>query len=188
MNNFKISAVLPPETESKVIQLVKEIKSTLDFLVNLDSESRVRLAKLSRGRVDFLDRSMVEAKTYPGFLPSYITLEEFSKSMELKDSLHRIRAEISSLAEQISDTILVVESEAYESARLYYNSVKAAARCGKEGAERIAKELAFYYKRTRSSKSNSKNNSNTDSTTPTTTGKSKLDTPNAPAAATTSNT
>jgi hypothetical protein len=187
MNNFKISAVLTPETESKVIQLVKDIKTTLDFLVNLDSESRVRLAKLSRGRVDFLDRSMVEAKTYPGFLPSYITLEEFSKSMELKDSLHRIRAKISSLAEQTNDTILVVESEAYESARLYYNSVKAAAQSGKEGAERIAKELAFYYKRTHS-KSSSKNNSNTDSTTPTTTGKSKLDTPNAPPASTTSNT
>jgi hypothetical protein len=187
MNNFKISAVLTPETESKVIQLVKDIKSALDFLVNLDSESRIRLAKLSRGCVDFLDRSMVEAKTYPGFLPSYLTLEEFSKSMELKDGLHRIQAELSSLAEQTSDTILVVESEAYESARLYYNSVKAAAQSGKEGAERIAKELAFYYKRPRS-KSNSQNTDNTDSKTPTTTGKAKLDTPNAPAASTTSNT
>jgi len=187
MNNFKISTVLTPENESKAIQLIKDIKSTLDFLVNLDSESRVRLAKLSRGRVDFLDRSMVEAKAYPGFLPSYLTLEEFSKSMELKDGLHRIRAELSSLAEQTNDTILVVESEAYESARLYYNSVKAAAQSGKEGAERIAKELAFYYKRTHSSKSKSKNNSNTDSTTPTTTDKSKLDTPDAPADATTPN-
>ena len=40
-----------------------------------------------------------------------------------------------------------MESEAYTSARVFYKSVKAAAKEGTEDAERIAKDLAYHYKK-----------------------------------------
>ena len=64
----KISAVITQEQESQVIKLFKEARSVLDFLVNLTSIVWIRLAKLSRGRVDFVDTSLVEAKANPKYV------------------------------------------------------------------------------------------------------------------------
>jgi hypothetical protein len=46
---------------------------------------------------------------------------------------------------------------------LFYKSAKAAAKEGKEDAERIAKDLSYHYKKQRSSKTETEN---TDNTTP----------------------
>jgi hypothetical protein len=159
----KISAEIPQETENQIIQQIKDAKTALAFMVALSSEERVRLAKLSRGHVDFVDRSLIHAQANPQYLPSYVSLEEFAKDMELKNSLHRIRTELNALAQRINDTILVVESEAYQTARLFYKSVKAASKEGAEDAERISKDLSYHYKKKRSSKTET---DETDNTTP----------------------
>ena len=142
----QISAVVPHEKEQQVLQHIKDARANLDFLVNLNSDQRVRMAKLSRRRVDFVDSSLVHMKANPEYLPAYIDIEEFVKDVELKDCLHRILAELNAFAERMSDTVMQVESEAYRAARLYYKSVKAAAREGTEDAERIARALAYHHK------------------------------------------
>lgn len=142
----QISAEVPHEKELEVIQHIKDARASLDFLVNLNSDQRIRMSKLSRKRVDFVDTSLVYVKANPEYLPAYINMEEFVKDVELKDCLHRIMAELYAFAERVSDTTLQVESEAYRAARLYYKSVKAAAREGTEDAERIARALAYHHK------------------------------------------
>jgi len=57
-----------------------------------------------------------------------------------------------------------VGSEAYRSARLFYKTVKAAAQEGAEDAERIAKDIAYHFKKKTSSKNNTNNPDNTDNT------------------------
>lgn len=146
MKSNKVSAVIPQEKESKIIQSIKDAKASLDFMVNLTSEQRVRMAKLSRRRVDFVDSSLVYMQTNPEYLPAYIDAGEFVKDVELKNSLRRILAEHNAFGERLNDTILQVESEAYRTSRLYYKSVKAAASEGTEDAERIARALAYHHK------------------------------------------
>lgn len=160
----KISAEVAQEQETQAIQYVKDIKSLLPFLIGLNSEDRVKMAKLSRGHVDMVDRSLIHASSIPQYLPSYVSLEEFKKDVELKNCLHRIAAEINSLAEKVNDTLLLVESEAYQAARLFYKSVKAAAKEGAEDAERISKEIAYHYKKKTSPGDNTDNPENTDNT------------------------
>jgi hypothetical protein len=106
---------------------------------------------LSRKYVDFMDKGLLHAKAHPHYMPPFLSVDEFSKDVELKNCLHRILAEVDSFSERLSDTLLQVESESYNSARVFYKSVKAAAKEGAEDAERIAKELAYHYKK-RSSK------------------------------------
>jgi hypothetical protein len=156
----KISAEVPQEQETQVIQLVKEARTSLDFLVDLPSVERVRMAKLSRGRVDFLDQGLIHARANPHYFPGYVDLNEFAKDMELKNCLKRIHAEVNSFAERLKDTILLVESEAYTAARIFYKSVKAAAKEGGEDAERIAKDLAYHYKKQGPSKKETENPAN----------------------------
>jgi hypothetical protein len=57
-----------------------------------------------------------------------------------------------------------VGSEAYRSARLFYKTVKAAASEGAEDAERIAKDIAYHFKKKTTSDNNTDNPDNTDNT------------------------
>ena len=90
----RVNAVVPQEQEQQVIQHIKDARASLDFLVNLNSDQRVRMAKLSRKRVDFVDSSLVYMKANPEYLPAYIDVEEFVKDVDLKDCLHRILAAV----------------------------------------------------------------------------------------------
>ena len=70
MNLKKISAEIPQEQETQVLQYVKDIESHLPFLVDLNSKERIRLAKLSRGRVDMVDCSFIHSCHFnPGISP-----------------------------------------------------------------------------------------------------------------------
>ena len=159
----KISAVVSQEQESQVIKLIKQARSILSFLVNLTSIVRIRLAKLSRAHVGFVDTSLVEAKTHPKYLPSYFTLEEFSGEVELRDRLIRIRAELESFSQRVDDTILVVQAEVYRKSRLFYKSVKVAGKSGEADAERIAKNLSYHFKKLgKPGKSNNNNKGTND--------------------------
>lgn len=147
MDLNKISAELTQEQEAQIMKLIKEVKEALPFLVNLSSDERKRLAKLSRSRVDFVDTALVHIQAKPEYLPPYVSAEEFAKDVNLKNSMQRIQAEMDSLGERINDTIMLADSEAYRASRLFYKSIKAAAREGAEDAERIARELAYHYRK-----------------------------------------
>lgn len=152
MSLNKISAAVAPETEEGVIQRIKEARGLLSFLVDLTSKERIRMSKLSRRFVDFVDRGLLHAKANPQYVPLFISVEEFTKDVELRDSLLRMYAEANGLIERLRDTLLLVESEAYQTARVFYKSVKSAAKEGADGAEQIAKDLAYHYKKKRSEK------------------------------------
>ena len=160
----KISAEVPQEQETQALQYVKDIKSLLPFLIGLNMDERIRMAKLSRGRVVMVDRSLIHAVTTPGYLPAYTSAAEFKKDVDLRNCLHRIAVDVNSLADNINDTLLQVESEAYRTARLFYKSVKAVASEGAEDAERIAKDLSYHFKRKPTGENNTNNTNNTDNT------------------------
>ncbi|MCP5049441.1 MAG: hypothetical protein GY940_19885 [bacterium] len=152
-----ISVTVTPEDEASVVQHVVDIRGILSFLVNLSLEERIRRAKLSRSKVDFLDVSLIEIKSKPELAPSYVKVDEFIKDMDVRGVLHRVKAEVDGLAERLEDTILLVESEAYRQARLFYKSVKAAAQEGGEDAQRIAKKLGYHFKKQGSTKHSGEN-------------------------------
>jgi hypothetical protein len=142
----KISAVVPQEKEKKIIRNIEDSRASLDFLVELDSNQRVRMAKLSQSRVGFVDKSLLHMQNNPEYIPPYIELKEFAKDVALKDCLRRMLAKLNAFSERLNDTLLQVESEAYRTARLYYKSVKAAASEGMDDAVRIAHILSYYHK------------------------------------------
>jgi hypothetical protein len=63
-----LEAEIPQETESQVIQHIKEARTQLPFLVDLPIDERIRMAKLSRKFVDFVDRALSSEPRAP--LPS----------------------------------------------------------------------------------------------------------------------
>jgi hypothetical protein len=156
----KIDAEVTQETETQVIQGVRDVQSLLDFLIALPDDEKKRLAKSSGRYLEFIDRFRIHAGKFPNYL-QHITLEDFDKDKDARDSLRRISAELDSFNQYIKDTILVISSEMYQAARVYYKSVKAAAAEGDEDAERIAKDLYYSYMKKRSKDENDANNQET---------------------------
>ena len=153
MSLNKIDVEITQENEAQVIQHVKDGRALLDFLVGLSKKEKRRLSKLGSSYVDFVDRARVHAQKFPAYLPQRVTFEMFLRDINSCNSLQRISAEVKSLARDLEDTILLMKSEYYQTARLYYKAVKDAAAEGDKDAERIANDLSEHYMR-RTSDSN----------------------------------
>jgi hypothetical protein len=148
MQAEKLSEEISPDVEAQMIQSIKDMyEQQMPFLKDLAVKERRRMAKLSPRYADFVDTGFRHAQTSPRFLPNFITLEEFTKDMNLRAGLRRIHEEVRILEKRLRDTIMVVDSEAYQSARLFYKSVKAAALEKEKSAEMIAKDLAYHHKK-----------------------------------------
>ena len=152
MSTNKVSAEIPQETENVIMQHIADVTAQLPWLVSLHTAERLRLVKMGHKYVDFVDTSLIRAQSHGKYLTNASTLEEFTKDVNLRDRLNRLYEEWNTLGQKIKDTILLVESEAYQAARLYYKSVKAYAQEGDPEAEQIAKELARYHKKKRPEK------------------------------------
>jgi hypothetical protein len=146
----KISVELTQENEDNVLQTLQGVSDMLPFLQELTREERIEIPKLGRRRVDFMERGLRYAKTNPRIVPGYLDVAEFEKDVTLRNQLYRILDQTHKLAKKLKDSIMVVESEAYDAARTFYMYAKGAAQKGEEGAEAIARDLYFHYKRTRS--------------------------------------
>ena len=81
MSLTKINAEIPQETETQVIQHIKEARTQLPFLVDLPIDERIRMSKLSRKFLDFVQRALLYARTNPRFVPVYLSVEEFARSV-----------------------------------------------------------------------------------------------------------
>lgn len=147
-------AEITREAEEKVLQNIKDTIALLPCLVDLTNKERIRITKLGRRYVGFLEKSLLYATTNPRYLPGYLTAEEFEKTMARRDALCKIQAEILAFSQKLRDSILSTESDAYAMARVFYRSIQAAADAGTEGAEEINRELSYRYMKQHSKKGN----------------------------------
>ncbi|MCP5052484.1 MAG: hypothetical protein GY940_35275 [bacterium] len=147
-----ISEEISQETETGILAGIKTIWDLLPFLLLLTADARRSMSRLSRSKVDFVDQSRLHAINHPQYVQPFINIDEFSKDVDLKDALRRIFLELDSLHRHVKDTLLIAETEAYTTARLFYKSVKSAAKEGEADAEVIAKDLSYHYKKSRTPK------------------------------------
>ena len=73
----------------------------------------------------------------------------FQRDLDLRDGLKELSADLKALDRDLDDTIMLVESEIYQTSRLFYKGAKASAKEGDKDAERIAKDLSNHYKKRR---------------------------------------
>lgn len=161
----KIDAEITQENKDQVGQHISGIRAILAFLIGLPVDEKQRLTKLSFRYVEFTNLVRIYAEKYPGHLPNEVTLEMFQRDLALKDGLKRLSAELKALDRDLDDTILLVESEIYQTSRMFYKGVKASALEGDKDAERLAKELSDHYKKKRSTPNNPEDTVDSDDTT-----------------------
>lgn len=144
----KISAEIPLETEESILRAVADVEAMLPMLIGLSTEERRRLVKMGDRYAAFVDTAFVRARQFEDtYLPNPSTLAEFEKDIKLRASMKRILTAWNSLNEKLKDTKLVVDSEAYQGARIFYKSVNTFASEGDPDAQRIHDELSKYHKK-----------------------------------------
>ena len=147
MSTNELSLEITQEKDTAVNQLLDNLKAELEFLVDLTVENRKSLSKMGRKNLDVVERSLQYAEGNPKYLPSYIPFDEFKKDVLLYEWLRKVEKKIDQVSNKIKDTAMLAEAEAYQTARLFYNSVKAAKGARDEVAEQITRNLAVHFKK-----------------------------------------
>lgn len=147
MSLNKIDVEVTPENEAQVIQHIQDGRALLDFLIGLSAKEKRRLPKLGSSYVEFVNRFRFHAEKFPEYLTPKVTLEHFDRDVRASETLERIATEVRSFQKDLEDTILLLRSEYYQTARVYYKAARAAAAEGDKDGERIAADLGEYYKK-----------------------------------------
>jgi len=136
-----ISAQMSEEIKNQVIQKLKEVESLLPFIVDLSPDEIRSLPKLGRKSLKFVESALTYARQHPNFVPPYLNVNEQERDLQLTRQLVEIMEVLNPLSEKVNDTCFAAGAEAYASARVFYGSIKAAARAGVPGVDAIAMDL-----------------------------------------------
>ncbi len=121
----RIDATLSAANKDKVLQHIQEIKSTLNFLIDLSADELKSLPRMGDKSRAFVTQALTIAEQDDSFLPRSFDVAEMRKDVELADALLPILTAFSSLTELLSDTYTLAGSEAYVSALIVYQAAKA---------------------------------------------------------------
>lgn len=143
-----ISAQLSDENKGLVIQKFKEVEAIIDpFAVNLTPEERISYPVLGKKLFGFAETTIEYQRNHPQLALNIVDLAEQEEDMALTKQLREVLEVVGPIYEKIKDTYMAVSAETYLASRVFYDSVKAAAKAGVPGADAIARDLGTIYKK-----------------------------------------
>ncbi len=124
MIDNKISATIDPVVLEKIIQHLDDAYSLIPALTSLSVQQRKESFKMGDGSVAFANDAHKEAKGNSSLKPPFVDLDEMGKDLSYDAALKEIEVKLDLFTERISDTRMVVGSEAMNAALAIYNYVK----------------------------------------------------------------
>jgi hypothetical protein len=138
----RISITIPPADLQAVQQALANIQAILaPYVVAMTPEDRKKILKMGDSSEPFVSKVMDYAISDPQFLPPYMQVAEMKKDWEAVVNLLPVFRVLQQLDDNLSDTVMLAGSEAYEAALAYYGSVKMAANMNIPGAKAIYDDL-----------------------------------------------
>lgn len=120
----KISASIDQVTLEKILQHLDDAYALIPALTSLSVQQRKESFKMGDGSVAFANDSYKEAESNSALKPHFVELGEMQKDLSYDAALKKIELKVDMLAERISDTRMVVGSEAMNAALAIYNFIK----------------------------------------------------------------
>ena len=137
-HNQAIPAEKLEQAQAKIVEAANLLKP---YLLALTPAEKQELPKMGPKTLNFVEKSHAYAHENPELVPPYLEMGEFDTDFADAHGLWTLYNRIRQLEEGIADTQMTAGSEAYQSALLFYNSVKAAASNGVKGAKAVYEEL-----------------------------------------------
>jgi hypothetical protein len=111
------------------------------YIVALTPEERRTLLKMGDKTLAFVEKAHDFAVANPSLVPPFIDMDAYDVDFTDAHGLWTLLNSISQLYENLSNTIMVSGSEAYQTSLVFYNTIKIAAAQDVPGAAAIYEEL-----------------------------------------------
>lgn len=133
---------IPDEVIEQVNLKADEIKTLLaPYVVPLTAERRKGMLKLGDKSIGFVEKSVELAQLNPMIWPSYASMNGFILDLQDVIRLRGTLYKLQQLANSVDDTMMISGSEAYNTALVFYTSVKTAVKQNIQGAKAVYDEL-----------------------------------------------
>jgi hypothetical protein len=130
----RINVRFTREQAQEVLDLVNQIRQKMTFLVGLSNDERRRLVKLPAGARAMLMQSYQFAQQNDQLMPRHFDLEAMAWDMESNENLNLVLTALNQVLRLVEDGELITGSEAYNAARLVYDSSKRSGNDAEHGA------------------------------------------------------
>jgi hypothetical protein len=148
---FKISAILGTDTINDLKNKLNEVKAALPFLLKLSSADRHGKRNLGHKSVGYGKSSLQVAKKHLHLMQRQFEVEEFESDVLLYEQLQDFLMDVSSLHQNIEDTVIVLGQKIMEQSNEVYAEVKRAAK--KDNTYKAAmNELSAFYRKSKNQK------------------------------------
>jgi hypothetical protein len=146
----KHAVSIPQEVLEQVQAIIDTATALLaPYLLSLTPEERHSLLKMGNKMLSFVEKAQAYARHYPQLCPTYLNITEFDTDVTDATGLRTIRISTEQLSDNISDTVMLAGSEAYQTALVFYKAVKAAAAQDILGAKEVYNDLKSHFPRTK---------------------------------------
>jgi hypothetical protein len=133
---------IPSTVLTQALGKINEVKTLLSpYLVTLTPAERQEIPKMGPKTLDFVEKAHDFALENPTLVPAFLNLGEFTIDFTDAHGLWTLLNAIQQLEEAVDDTEMVAGSESYQSALVFYKSVKMGAEQNVLGAKAIYDEL-----------------------------------------------
>lgn len=124
---------------------IADFKAAFPFLLSLSDNERQSLPKITSQSAFFVSNGLDAATSNPEFMPPYVSKAELQLDFAAYSKLAPLLSEFDQLNSQMTDTTIVLGSEAYVAMLSYYNTLKNATRHGVAGAKAIYEKLKLRF-------------------------------------------
>ncbi len=147
MSKNRVSTELTDENKALMIRKFREIADLLPLNINLSPEERRALPTIGAKNFGFAENAFGAVQGNPKFIPAFMDPAEDLKDWVLTRQLKEVMDVADPVIERFQDLYMAVSSEAYLASRIYYDSVKSAAKAGVPGSDVVAKKLGISFKK-----------------------------------------
>ncbi len=126
------------QAQAKIVEAATLLQP---YLLALTPAEKQELPKMGPKTLNFVEKSHQAAHENPTLVPQYLEMDAFDVDFADAHGLWTLYNRIRQLEEGVADTQMTAGSEAYQSALVFYNSVKVAASSGVNGAKAVYEEL-----------------------------------------------
>jgi hypothetical protein len=121
------------------------------YIVALTPEERRSLLKMGDRTLAFVEKAHDFAAANPSLVPPYVDMDAYDVDFADAHGLWTLLNSISQLYENLSNTVMVAGSEAYQTSLTFYKNIKIAAEQDVPGAASIYEELRARFPRNKKS-------------------------------------
>jgi hypothetical protein len=117
------------------------LKTSLDFLINLTPKERKDRAAFSRQKLSFGQIALEIATSETQTVPPAINLLAWQRDLDAFQKLTRIKQAVAQIHEGLNDTTLALKTETSRTASIYYGTIKILAKTNLPGADAMVGRL-----------------------------------------------